>query len=122
LPNEYGVPNHAPDGVAVDNHHIMTGSNEQGLLYQNDPSFTCQDWTSSVGSAGTPHCGLSWPRSAYVGGLPIQMPGDHWIASYSAPGCAAGVNLVETGAAPFGTDYVGAGGGYGGIYCFALTP
>ena len=65
LPNEYGVPNHAPDAEEgeVDNHDILTGSDEAGRLYDDEES-TCQDWTSSVGS----------------------------------------------------------GGGYGGIYCFALVP
>jgi hypothetical protein len=36
------------------------------------------------------------------------------------PGCAAGINLVQNGAGS--GNAVGGGGGYGGIYCFALTP
>lgn len=37
----------------------------------------------------------------------------------NAPGCGTGVNLSESGNS--GTT-VGAAGGYGGFYCFALTP
>lgn len=32
LPNEDGVPNHAPDGPTVDNHDTLTGSTTAGLL------------------------------------------------------------------------------------------
>jgi hypothetical protein len=43
-----------------------------------------------------------------------------WTSAHMARGCAPGVNLVQTGA---GTgDCIGCGGGYGGIFCFALTP
>jgi hypothetical protein len=62
LPNEDGVPNHAPDGEQVDNHDILTGTNDQGQLYANDWSATCHDWTSSVGADGRPRVGHSWPR------------------------------------------------------------
>lgn len=39
LPNEYGVPNSHPDptipNVRVDNHHVLTGSDAMGRLYQS---------------------------------------------------------------------------------------
>jgi hypothetical protein len=73
LPNEDGVPNHAPDGTEIDNHDILTGSGEDGALYGSDWSSTCHDWTSSEGSAGHPRVGHSWPRSFMQfpdGGLP----------------------------------------------------
>jgi hypothetical protein len=38
----------------------------------------------------------------------------------NASGCAAGVNLSNSMGG--GTPSVGEGGGYGGIYCFALSP
>src|SRR6185312_7270007 len=64
FPNEDGVPNHAPDGVTqVDNHDVLTGTNDQGQLFNSDWKYTCHDWTSSTGSDGTPRVGHSWPRS-----------------------------------------------------------
>jgi hypothetical protein len=45
----------------------------------------------------------------------------NWISSLDEAGCGAGVNLKETGG-PAGDGKVGSGGGYGGFYCFALTP
>jgi hypothetical protein len=46
----------------------------------------------------------------------------NWMSSLDEAGCAPAVNLVDSGAAPPGSVGVGSGGGYGGIYCFALTP
>jgi hypothetical protein len=46
----------------------------------------------------------------------------NWISSYSLPGCEAGIELVEKGAPLPGEKFIGAGGGYGGFYCFALNP
>jgi hypothetical protein len=47
--------------------------------------------------------------------------GKPWIDSHTVPGCAAGVQLEQVGGGQ-DTDIVGGGGGYGGIYCFALEP
>jgi hypothetical protein len=46
----------------------------------------------------------------------------NWMSALDEAGCAPGVNLIETG--PPNPDHhtVGSGGGYGGFYCFALTP
>lgn len=77
-------------------------------MYYGSASSTCSDWTST--GSGSPRIGHSWP-----GG-----PSENWISAHTAPGCAAGVNLVQNGAGS-GTC-VGCSGGYGGIYCFALTP
>ena len=66
LPNEDDVPNHhPPDSAAaeVDNHDVLTGTNEAAKLFDSDARSTCNDWTSAVGDAGQPHCGHSWPRS-----------------------------------------------------------
>jgi hypothetical protein len=112
LPNEYGVGNHAPDGTQVDNHDTLTGSNTDGEL--ESQKRTCQDWTSAVGAANTaPQIGHSWPRS--------PNNGTEWIADHRAGGCAPGGVLAGAGPPP-GDYRVGAGGGYGGFYCFALTP
>ena len=47
--------------------------------------------------------------------------GKPWINSHTVPGCAPGVQLEQEGGGQ-DTDIVGGGGGYGGIYCFALEP
>jgi hypothetical protein len=194
LPNEDGVPNHAPDGVLVDNHDTLTGSDRNGRLYSMDWGYTCHDWTSAVGSDGKPRVGHSWTRVGGVGSEPPMMrgpgapdgggpfmggpdlpdgglrpppddggggfrcmmpggvdggaapddggppdgpvrcttapgqqggpegPGDSWISSLNEAGCAPGVDLVEKGPPDPRNPTVGSGGGYGGIYCLALTP
>ena len=76
FPNEDGVPNHAPDPIVgqVDNHDMLTGTNDRGQLY--GPRSTCLDWTSKSGNValeGKPRVGHSWPRSDFAGidgGLP----------------------------------------------------
>jgi hypothetical protein len=126
LPNEDGIPNHNPDLTGnVDNHDILTGTNEMGMLYATDMRRTCNDWTSSVGSAGAggssggmvrggagPWCGHSWPAGS----------GMNWMSALAEGGCAPGINLKEQGGPMMGVYTVGTGGGYGAFYCFALTP
>lgn len=116
LPNELGVPNHT-DGkpgcsgnACPDNHDTLTGTGKDGHVYKMDMATTCNDWTSKQAS-GRPWCGHSWPGAS---------SGANWMASISEGGCAPGINLVEMG--PAMTTTVGSGGGYGGIYCFALKP
>jgi hypothetical protein len=115
LPNEFGVPNHSPDGTIVDNHDFLTGSNSQGLLY--GATATCSDWTSTT-ATGAPRVGHSWPRSGAEG----------WINAMSAPGCARGINTSSQGngscanSAGVTVAGVGCAGGYGGFYCLATTP
>jgi hypothetical protein len=118
LPNENGIPNHmdgAPgctDRTCPDNHDTLTGTGATGMLYKNDTTYTCNDWTSSAMS-GRPWCGHCWPR---------QGSGVNWMSALAEGGCAPGVNLMENGGPMPGHLDVGTGGGYGGIYCFALTP
>ena len=121
LPNEDGVPNHAPDGEKVDNHDILTGSDEMGHLYSMDWGSTCQDWTSKVGSAGRPRVGHSWPRRVGPGPDGRRF-GESWISVLDEAGCAPGVSLVEMGPPDPRVPTVGSGGGYGGFYCLALLP
>jgi hypothetical protein len=113
LPNEYGIPNHRPDPAqpAVDNHHVLTGSDTAGKLFQNKVDGTCLNWTSTASTAGKPQVGVSWIAGNRM----------HWISQFSEGGCGAKVGIVEMGG-PTGDPYVGSGGGYGGIYCFALMP
>jgi hypothetical protein len=149
LPNEEGIPNHAPDGLEpVDNHDILTGTDAQGHLY-GDLRSTCQDWTSSVGADGRPRVGHSWPRNfgdfgdIFGGMFPPPLPdgggfpfpfdpsslGDiskldmvNWMSSLDEAGCAPGVNVIEMGPPNLANPTVGSGGGYGGIYCFSEIP
>ncbi len=128
FPNEDGVPNHQPDPTQeeVDNHDMLTGTNENGQLFS--ATATCKDWTSAAGdlaSEGKPRVGHSWPR--YMMGGPGPGPGGdgsmaNWMSSLDESGCAPGVNLIEMGPPNPDSVTVGSGGGYGGFYCFALTP
>ncbi|WP_129578237.1 MULTISPECIES: hypothetical protein [Sorangium] len=125
LPNEDGVPNHQPDPSLpeVDNHDTLTGSNAEGRLY--GATATCSDWTSAAADRSSkPRLGHSWPRSFGGGGAggPGGINMAHWMSAHDAAGCTPGVNLVDAGGPQQGSTSVGAGGGYGGIYCFALTP
>jgi len=185
LPNEDGVPNHAPEGEQVDNHDILTGSDGNGRLYSMDWSHNCHDWTSAVGSDGQPRVGHSWTRQGGAGGGPdgpggpVPMGGDlpdgattismdgapplggdsgdggrmtscmpgaemmdgppadggvciggnggpgggeSWISTLDEAGCAPGADLIEKGPPDPRNPTVGSGGGYGAIYCLALTP
>jgi hypothetical protein len=130
LPNEDGVPNHAPDGGQdVDNHDVLTGTNDKGKLFSTDAGFTCNDWTTIVGDAGTPRCGHSWPRMGGGGGFGGGFGGpgggmmNNWMSALNESGCAPGAFIIEAGPpGANGTESVGDGGGYGAIYCFALTP
>lgn len=112
FPNEDGVPNHAPDGTLVDNHDILTGTDTRGMRIAGQ---NCLSWTSSsldTTLTGRPRVGHSWPA----------MSGQNWMSALNEAGCGAGVNLVEMGPPNLSIKTVGSGGGYGGFYCFALTP
>jgi len=116
LPTEDGVPHHM-DGMpgcsgveCPDNHQVLTGTNELGMLYSADAAFTCNDWTS-VARDGSPWCGHSWPRAD---------SGISWMSATRDGGCAPCVSLEDTGGVH--SRCVGSAGGYGAIYCFALTP
>jgi len=126
LPNEFGVPNHQPDPTQpeVDNHHMLTGADENGELFGT--SATCNDWTSSTGSSG-PRVGLSWPRTSGGGGIVkgggmSDQSATNWISALNESGCEPGVNLSDSGGTGDGSRSVGSSGGYGGFYCFALVP
>jgi hypothetical protein len=112
LPNEFGIPNRTPEpsGEAEDNHHMLTGSDEQGRL--DGATSTCDDWTSTEQAAGRPRFGYSWPAPGRT----------HWLSGEYEAGCGAGVVLEAIGPTDPSNPIVGSGGGYGGFYCFALTP
>jgi hypothetical protein len=134
LPNEDGVLNHdakqAGTTTNQDNHDMLTGSDTSGRLY-NGTASNCNDWTS-LDTSIRPRVGHTWPTPSFGGGgFPgggdmggITGVGDlaHWISALDENGCAPGYNLADS-SMPGGSDgTVGGGGGYGGFYCFALSP
>jgi hypothetical protein len=44
------------------------------------------------------------------------------MSALTEAGCAPGASLIEMGPPDASNPTVGSGGGYGGIYCFALMP
>ena len=117
LPNEFGVPNHDPDGNGkIDNHNTITGTNAEGKVQSMDWSYTCHDWTSKVGTDGKPMIGFSWKGGAG------NAPGSRWYTSsgITEGGCDDIINT--TNSMDFSIRGIGALGGYGGFYCLALEP
>ena len=107
LPDETGTPT----SDYGDTHDVLTGTNAQGMLDNTNPESTCHDWTSAdpmVGSAEKLiRIGHAWPREG---------SGTNWMQAHTAPDCGPGIN-VQSGS----QDGVGGKGGYGGVYCFALS-
>jgi hypothetical protein len=98
-----------PSAQPNDTHDVITGTNRQGRLATTNRANTCQDWTAASGT-GSIQLGHSWPAGS----------GASWMTVHTARNCAAGVNLTQNG--PGNGQSIGAGGGWGGIYCFATTP
>lgn len=108
----------------IDNHDTLTGSDAEGRLFDDGEGgrvATCEDWTSSTvrgdegnmfGFGGQVPVGHSWPRS--------NNNGRNWISDHTINGCEPGADIDGGAGAEQGDFRVGAGGGYGGIYCFAL--
>ena len=114
LPNEKGVQEHLANS-SYDDHDTLTGSNRQGRLYSTTLGSTCNDWTSAAAGTGRPMAGHHWP-----GG-----PSRNWIQAHTMAGCAPGICLTQAGGGcntPCPSGGVGCEGGYGAIYCFALSP
>jgi len=108
LTTELGNCNHSYG----DSHDTLTGSNQQGRLYGNDPKYTCDDWTSTTTTSGCPGQSQCGPAIGHT--WPAQS-GQGWIYSHQAGGCQANINLSDSF-----EDGVGGHGGYGAWYCFAL--
>ncbi|HKO51927.1 MAG TPA: hypothetical protein VJV79_29665 [Polyangiaceae bacterium] len=138
LPNEDGTPHHNEEAgctnanSCADNHDVLTGSDSDGKACTattcagiggigmgmgggNITDWTCKDWTLGTATAGiAPRCGHTWPTM--TGGT------DDWISRLTETGCAPGYNLVQNGGPmATGNGSVGDGGGYGAIYCLALS-
>jgi hypothetical protein len=126
LPNECGILN-GMDGctgstTCVDNHQILTGTNEMGMLYTGNgtsPMFptkdgTCGDWTSvSEDPMFWPWCGHSWSRS----GASVSF--NNWMSSYNDAGCKP--CFTQGGGVTASQHCVGSAGGYGGFYCLVTN-
>ena len=109
---------------AVDNHDTLTGSGADGRLFDDGEDgevATCEDWTSNtlrgtagnvMGAGGQVPVGHMWPRN--------NTNGRQWIQDHTINGCEPGFDTDGGGGAAQGDFRVGAGGGYGAIYCFAL--
>ena len=116
LPDEYGRSLR----VLALGHDILTGSNSAGLLSSKDPESTCHDWTSAAptvgnvapGAPGPVLAGHAWPSPTSA----------NWIAAHGVTGCAPGYQFTDsTTMSEDPSRCVGCSGGYGGIYCFALS-
>ena len=90
--DEKGMP--VPSG-GPQRHDILTGTNMAGMV---DGTNTCSNWTSMTGTSTVGH-------SNRAGG---QRP-PSWTTAHTS-GCAPGQ----------ATGSVGAGGGQGSVYCFAI--
>jgi len=104
--DENGAPVSA-DTNTVDNHDMLTGSDAAGKL-KGTYAETCNDWTSFDDKLGKPWIGHAWPRT--------PSNGRNWVSDHQAGGCGKGIDTRKQ--ASNGTPTVGAGGGYGGFYCF----
>ena len=118
VPNEDGVPNHRPDptGPDINNHHVLTGSNQDGTLDDSGAvgEHNCDDWTSTaLDNSRRPAFGYSYPV------YPRRV---QWLGGAYEAGCGKGFNLAGGGGPQASNPVVGSGGGYGAIYCFALQP
>jgi hypothetical protein len=108
LPDETGEPT-STLGTTAD---VLTGSNKLGLLHPDAagmPKNTCNDWTDATLQDVFVMSGHAW----LSGGV------ENWIAAHAQRSCLPGVNLASTGVTDGSS--IGAGGGWGGLYCFALS-
>ena len=63
-----------------------------------------------------------FPTGGTAASLAADINGANWMSSLDEAGCAPGASLIEMGPPNPSNPTVGSGGGYGGIYCFALMP
>jgi hypothetical protein len=139
LPNELGLPNHwaTSYGREAENFIVITGSGADGRLYSQ--TATCLDWTSTSADNGSKPRGGLVVELPSLGGFSMGKKGSapgagsaggsvpdtasltlNWISAWNAQNCEPG-NTTDAGDKPLPPS-IGSGGGYGGFYCFALTP
>lgn len=106
------LPDETGEGTSSlgSSYDAITGSNKLGLLKSDDPRNTCMDWTDRALENVQVTAGHTW----LAGGIA------NWIEAHPERSCVPGVKLDSSGVSD-GTS-IGAGGGWGGFYCFALSP
>jgi hypothetical protein len=88
----------------------ITASTTMGKLFFPEAKNTCNDWTSKTLEA-----------VFIMTGHPTLATGAaNWVQSHPERSCIPGVRLGDTGNGDGSS--IGSGGGWGGFYCFALTP
>ena len=121
LTDEYGkCPlGYTPDG---DNHDILTGCDANGNATTTDMSGsgtamsgTCNNWTNDT-ATGAPIFGHIWPRQ--LNSKNVEMASWIYVKGHGRVSCGQAVNQTETMSVGNG---VGAMGGYGAFYCFAVS-
>jgi hypothetical protein len=93
----------------------MGGRGDGGIIIGRDGGIMGRDGGIIIGRDS----GIIFPPGFDGGGF-----GDlaNWMSALDEAGCAPGVHLIETGPPNPANPTVGSGGGYGGFYCFALSP
>ena len=105
------LPDETGEGTSPLGHtSAITGSNTMGRLYSPDAKNTCNDWTSNTLEAIFVMTGHPWFTTGAA----------NWLQSHPERSCVAGVRLGDAGNGDGSS--IGSGGGWGGFYCFALTP
>ena len=105
------LPDETGEGTSPLGHtSAITGSNTMGRLYFPEAKNTCNDWTSSTLEAVFVMCG-------HPG---LTAGAGNWMQSHPERSCIPGVRLGDAGNGDGSS--IAAGGGWGGFYCFALTP
>ena len=105
------LPDETGEGTSPLGHtSAITGSNTMGRLYSPDAKNTCNDWTSNTLEA----------IFVMTGHPSFTTGAANWLQSHPERSCVPGVRLGDAGNGDGSS--IGSGGGWGGFYCFALTP
>jgi hypothetical protein len=105
------LPDESGEGTSPLGHtSAITGTNTMGRLYSPDAKNTCNDWTSNRLEA----------IFVMTGHPSFTTGASNWLQSHPERSCVPGVRLGDAGNGDGSS--IGSGGGWGGFYCFALTP
>jgi hypothetical protein len=105
------LPEETGEGTSPLGHtSAITGSNLMGRLYFPEAKNTCNDWTSNTLEAVFVMCGHPW----------LTAGAGNWLQSHPERSCIPGVRTGDAGNGDGSS--IASGGGWGGFYCFALTP
>jgi hypothetical protein len=105
------LPDETGEGTSWLGHtSAITSSTTMGKLYFPEPKNSCNDWTSNTLEA----------VFIMTGHPSFTVGAANWIQSHPERSCIPGVRLGDAGNGDGSS--IGSGGGWGGFYCFALTP